>query len=100
DGPNFPVPNANTSAVQTFTITVNPINDAPTFNLPSNPPLIVIGSGLQTVPNFTTGMSVGPANESSQALTSFLFTQTASTGGLTFSTPPTINTATGTLTYQ
>jgi len=84
----------------TLAITVAPINDAPTFSLPANPPSVPRGAGLQTVPNFTTGMSVGPANESSQSLVSFNVTQTSTTGTVAFVTPPTIDRVTGALTYQ
>ncbi len=98
DGSGTP-PNVNTSAAQTFTITVNAVNDAPSFTLSGNPPAVDEDTGLQTVAGFTTGMSPGPADESGQTLT-FIVTQTGSTGGLTFSTAPTINASTGTLTYQ
>src|SRR5207247_5844791 len=89
--PTAPPPNTNTSASRTFTITVNPINDAPTFTIASDPPIILVGSGAQTVVGFATGISVGPANESSQSLVGFTITQTGSTGGLTFVAAPVIN---------
>src|SRR5439155_24890366 len=74
DGPGTP-PDKNTSAAQTFTITINPINDPPTFNLAGNPAAVNEDVGPQTVTNFATAMSVGPANESTQALVGFTVTQ-------------------------
>lgn len=89
----------DTSTTRTFTISVNAVNDAPTFTLVGNPATINEDAGLQTVAGFATGMSVGPGNESSQAAT-FTVTQTANTAGLTFSTAPSIDPITGTLTYR
>lgn len=89
----------DTSVTRTFTITVNAVNDAPSFTLAADPPTILEDAGAQTVLSFTTLMDNGPANESAQTLT-FLVTQTGSTAGLTFTTAPSINPATGTLTYQ
>ena len=89
----------NTSAAQSFTITVNAVNDVPSFTLAGNPATVLEDAGLQTVAAFATSISAGPANESSQSLT-FNITQTASTGGLTFLTAPSIDVVTGALTYQ
>jgi CSLREA domain-containing protein len=85
----------DTSAAQTFTITVNPINDAPSFtkgpdqNVNNN-------AGMQTVSNWATNISSGPANESSQTLT---FQVTGNTNPGLFTVSPSISPA-GTLTYQ
>lgn len=89
----------DTTTAQTFTITVNAVNDAPSFTLTGNPPTVFEDAGTQTVLLFATAISVGPANESTQAGT-FNVAQTASTGGLTFTTAPSINPTTGTLTYR
>lgn len=89
----------DTSVTRTFTITVNAVNDVPSFTLAADPPTILEDAGAQTVLSFTTLMDNGPANESAQTLT-FLVTQTGSTAGLTFTTAPSINPTTGTLTYQ
>ncbi|MDP1835615.1 MAG: Ig-like domain-containing protein [Chlamydiales bacterium] len=51
--------------VGNVTITVIPVNDAPTFNLG---PDIDAGSGTQTIDPFATGISPGPANEAGQPL--------------------------------
>ncbi|HEX8169718.1 MAG TPA: Ig-like domain-containing protein [Thermoanaerobaculia bacterium] len=88
--------NSNTSAPQSFTITVNPINDAPTFNL-STSSTAVEDSGAKSVSNFATGMLAGPPDESSQTLT-FNLSQTAIDSTLSFSAGPAIA-ADGTLTY-
>ncbi len=86
----------DTSAPQTFTITVNVVNQPPTFTLAGNPAAVNEDASLQTVSNFATNMKVGPANEiGHQTLVGFTVAQTASTGGLTFATAPTINVATG-----
>lgn len=86
--------------VKTFNVVVTPVNDAPTFVLSANPPSVNEDVGTQSVPNFVTSLSVGPADESSQLLTGFTITQTGSTGGLTFAAAPTINLATGALSYR
>ncbi len=84
-----------TSAAQTFTITITAVNDAPSFALPVSPNQIVArNSAAQTVTSFATGISAGPADESSQIL-NFIVT---STSPALFSVPPTVA-ANGTLTY-
>ncbi len=88
------------SATQSFTITVNPVNDAPSFTIAANPPATSEDAGLQTVANFATSISVGPANESSQSITTFTVTPLGTTNGLTFLTAPSIDPLNGTLTYQ
>ncbi|MGZ4780124.1 MAG: tandem-95 repeat protein, partial [Thermoanaerobaculia bacterium] len=94
DGSNDP-PNSNTSAAQTFTITVNAVNDPPTFVIAADPPSSNEDAGVQTVDNFATAISPGP-NEATQTVTSFTVTKTG--GTLTFASGPAIS-PTGTLTY-
>src|SRR6185436_4642814 len=56
-----------TSTSQTFTLTVNPVNDPPSFTKGANqsvPP----GIGLQTIANWATNISAGPY-ETGQSLT-------------------------------
>lgn len=99
NGSNTP-PNSNTSAAQTFTITVNAVNDAPTFQLGANPS-INEDAGPQTIPGFAFNFQPGPVtatDESGQTLVGYTVTQTGSTGGLTFSSAPAISNA-GTLTF-
>ncbi|HYR27060.1 MAG TPA: Ig-like domain-containing protein, partial [Thermoanaerobaculia bacterium] len=86
----------DTSSAATFTITVNPVNDVPAFTLPSSTS-VNEDAGAQTVANFATAISAGPADESGQTLT-FGVTQTSADATLTFSAAPAIA-ADGTLTY-
>jgi Calx-beta domain/Bacterial Ig domain len=81
----------------TMTINVTAINDPPSFTIAANPPTVNQDAGPQTVNNFATNISAGP-NEAGQTLT-FNVSPTGSTGTLTFSTAPAINSTTGTLTY-
>ncbi|MGH2463943.1 MAG: Ig-like domain-containing protein, partial [Candidatus Limnocylindrales bacterium] len=57
----------DTSAIQTFTITVNGVNQAPSFTGGGGDTTLE-DSGAQTVLAWATGMIPGPANESGQAL--------------------------------
>jgi hypothetical protein len=83
-----------TTAPQTFTITVNPVNDAPSFAVGPNQ-TIAFGSAAQTVVGFATLISTGPSNESAQTLQ---FNIVGNSNPLLFSTPPAIA-PNGTLTY-
>lgn len=53
----------NFSDVQAFTITVNPVNDAPTFTKGADQS-VAEDSGGHNVSNWATNISTGPANES------------------------------------
>ena len=100
DGSNT-LPNRNTSAVQTFMITVNAVNDEPSFQILNNPPSINEDAGAQTVNSFATDFKPGPPaalDESGQTLVGFTITQTGTAGGLTFTSGPSISNA-GVLTY-
>lgn len=95
-------PNVNTSAPQTFTITVNAVNDPPQFTLGGNQ-TVAEDAGPQTVTGFASGMAPGPVaatDEAAQALSPFAVSVTGTTGTLVFTAPPAINPATGALTYQ
>jgi hypothetical protein len=81
----------------TMTINVTAVNDPPSFTIAADPPPVAQDAGPQTVLNFATSISAGP-NETGQVLT-FNITPGVTTGTLTFSTPPAINSTTGTLTY-
>ncbi len=99
DGSNTP-PNSNTSAAQTFTITVNAVNDAPTFQLGANPS-VAEDAGPQTIPGFAFNFQPGPVtatDEAGQTLVGYTLTATGTTGGLTFSAAPALSNA-GTLTF-
>jgi methionine-rich copper-binding protein CopC len=100
NGSNVP-PNSNTSGAQQFTITVTAVNDAPSFQIPSNPPAVNEDAGAQTVNSFATNFQPGPAtatDETGQTLVGYTVTQTGTTGNLTFTSGPSINNA-GQLTY-
>jgi hypothetical protein len=79
---------------QTFTITVNPVNDVPSFTLTNPNQTVNEDAGAQTA-TVATGMSAGPADESAQTLT-FLVTNDNNS---LFSVQPTINATTGQLSY-
>jgi Bacterial Ig domain len=82
------------SAPATVTITVNQVNDAPSFTKGADQTASA-GTGVQTVTNWATNISPGPANESSQTVS---FTVTNDNNGA-FVQQPAID-ASGTLTYQ
>jgi hypothetical protein len=95
-------PNNNTSAPQTFTINVTPVNDAPSFTLfstatnSSNPP--VAGPGPQVVPGFAT-FDPGSKEQSLGQIPTYTLTRLDPPASLVFATGPTID-ATGTLVYE
>jgi hypothetical protein len=84
----------DTSAAQTFTITITPINDVPSFT--KGPDQAVLeDAGLQTVAGWATGISAGAPNESAQALDF----QVSNDNNALFAVQPTIDPS-GTLTYR
>src|SRR5207249_2777766 len=85
---------ADTSAAQTFTITVNPVNDAPAFTA-SNPPDVSQDAGAQTVAGWAT-FNPGPANEAGQAVLAYAVSNVSNPG--LFAAPPAVS-ANGTLSY-
>ncbi len=58
----------DTSPDQTFSITVNPVNDVPSFTKGGYQSILEDG-GAQSVAGWATGISAGPANEAAQSLT-------------------------------
>jgi hypothetical protein len=92
----------DTSAAQTFTVTVTAVNDAPRFTKGADQ--VVAGvAGAQTVTNWATAISAGPVDETAQAV-NFVVTSTSTaptattTNAALFAVPPAIA-ANGTLTY-
>jgi VCBS repeat-containing protein len=83
----------NTSAPQTFTITVNPVNDAPSFTTAGNQ-TVLEDAGAQAVNGFVTSTSAGPPDESQTVTVSV----TGNNNPSLFSAQPAIDSA-GTLTY-
>ena len=77
----------------TVAITVNPVNDAPSFTKGADQS-VQEDAGAQSVPGWATGTSPGPANESSQTV-SFIVTND---NNALFSTQPAVS-SDGTLTY-
>ncbi|NUQ63356.1 MAG: putative Ig domain-containing protein, partial [Pirellulales bacterium] len=84
----------DTSPPQTFTITVQPVNDAPSFTKDSDQ-TVLEDAGPRTVAGWAAGISAGPGNESTQML-SFLV---ATDNDALFASRPALDPATGTLSY-
>ncbi len=85
----------DTSAPQTFTITVTPVNDAPSFTKGPNQ-AVANNVGAQTVNNWATAILPGPADETGQTLT---FQIINNSNPSLFSVTPAVS-STGTLTYS
>jgi hypothetical protein len=83
------------SNVATVTITVTPVNDAPSFSVGADQNVSAL-AGPQSVSGWATGISAGPADESGQTV-SFEVSIPGSNDG-DFADPPQVSGA-GTLTY-
>jgi hypothetical protein len=83
-----------TSTVQTFTIAVNAVNDAPTIAIGGNQQ-VPNGAPAQTVEGFASLVSVGPPNEAGQTLIGYVVTNDNAS---LFSVQPAISPS-GILTY-
>jgi Bacterial Ig domain len=83
----------DTSAPASFTLTIDPVNDPPSFTKGPDQSVLSL-AGAQTIPGWATAISPGPADESSQNVT---FTVTNDNNGL-FSVQPAIA-PDGTLTF-
>jgi subtilisin-like proprotein convertase family protein len=84
---------ADASSALSFTVSVNAVNDAPTFVV--GPTQNAMGDGgPQTIANFVTAISVGPADESAQSIAFGIIVDNPSL----FAVLPTID-ASGQLTY-
>jgi hypothetical protein len=84
---------SDASAPHTFTLTIEPVNDPPSFT--KGPDQSVLGLlGAQTVPGWATAISPGPANESSQNVAFIV----SNDNNNLFSVQPAIS-PNGTLTY-
>ncbi len=84
----------DTSASQSFTITVNAVNDAPSFTKGADQ-TVLEDAGAQTVNGWASAISSGPADESAQTVS---FNITGNTNSSLFSAGPAIS-PTGVLTY-
>ncbi|MCF3609672.1 DUF4347 domain-containing protein, partial [Planktothrix agardhii 1033] len=85
----------DTSTTQTFTITVNSVNDKPSFSNAGNQILTAWTSTAQSVSNWANTVIFGPANESTQTVSNYTVTNTDNT---LFTAQPSVATD-GTLTY-
>ncbi len=85
---------ANTSAVTTVTLTVKPVNDAPTVTFAQGTVTVLEDAGAQTVSAFAV-FSPGPMNESAQTLVGY---SVSVDNASLFTTPPAIDNA-GVLTF-
>ena len=59
---------SDTSAAHTFTLTIEPVNDPPSFTKGPDQSVVSL-LGAQTVPGWATAISAGPTDESSQNVT-------------------------------
>ncbi len=84
---------SDTSAAQTFTITVTAVNDAPRFTKGADQSVLE-DSAARTVVGWASALSAGPADESGQVLDFIV----SNTNNALFSAQPSI-TVNGTLTY-
>jgi hypothetical protein len=84
---------ADTSAPQTFNISVTPVNDAPSFTKGANQ-TVRLAAGAQSVAGWATAINAGPADESAQTLNFIVSNDNAAL----FATAPAISSA-GTLTF-
>ncbi len=80
-----------------FVITLDPVNDAPSFDAPASAPASNEDAGAQTVVGFASNALVGPPNELSQSLLGYSLSFSGD-ATLTFSSAPAIA-LNGTLTY-
>src|SRR4029453_13598456 len=83
----------HTSAAQTFTITINAVNNAPSFAKGANQ-VVLEDASAQTVAGWATAISAGPVDEEAQTLN---FVVSNNNNGL-FSVQPAIA-ANGTLSF-
>ena len=97
DGSNIP-PSVNKSAVTSFTITVNAINDPPSFNVGGN---INIDehNGPYSAVDWASNISAGPPDEEATQTVSFVVTEKSITTFLQYDTPLSVDPA-GTLSFE
>lgn len=88
------VSDGSLTASDTFVLIVNAVNDAPSFTKGADQ-TVNEDAGAQSVANWATAISAGPANEAGQTLT---FNITGNTNPGLFSAGPAVS-STGTLTY-
>jgi len=79
----------------TVTVDIQPVNDVPSFTSGADP-TVLEDAGPQSIPSWATGISSGPIDESGQALT---FNITSNTNSALFTTQPSIDSS-GTLSFE
>ena len=82
---------------QTFTITVTPVNDRPSFTNAGNQ-TVGEDAGPQSVAAWVTSFSAGPANEADQTVLAYHIVDVSNPALFSFSAGPAVDNA-GTLTY-
>ncbi len=85
----------NTSAPVNFSITLQSVNDEPSFTPGSNQ-VVLEDAGAQTVPAWATAISAGPPDEAGQVLT---FNITGNTNPALFAVAPAVDPLSGDLTF-
>ncbi len=96
DGFSLP-PHNNTSEPDTLLLSIQDLNDAPSF-VKGVDPIVDEDEGALIFPGWANNISPGAANESNQVLT-FMLTSAGSIGTLAFTSGPTIN-ADGDLSFE
>lgn len=87
----------DTSAPQTFTITVLAVNDPPSFEVAQTEITVRENEGLQTIDGWVTEFNPGPPNESDQQVKQYIISNI--TNPNLFEVPPSVSVG-GTLTFQ
>jgi predicted outer membrane repeat protein len=107
--PTITITDSASGETTPFVITIEPVNDVPSFIKGADQTDVVMNSGRRTVPGWATAISPGPANESAQMLAFIvssdnpaLFSEQpaiAADGTLTF-TPAPVQSGTATVTVR
>ncbi len=97
--PAFAKRAANTSTPSTFTIVPAAVNDAPEYTLGANPRSLE-DQGVIVVPGFMTGIRKGPVTALDEVVQTLSINIVANPSSFTATGYPTIDLATGNLTYQ
>jgi hypothetical protein len=84
------------SNTATVTITIEPVNDPPSFTKGADQTIDSTGGGVRTIAGWASNLSPGPANESDQTLT---FVVTGNDNAALFATGPAISGTSGDLTF-
>lgn len=96
------VTDGDQTATRTFDLTVNSVNDAPTFQNTGNVEYPTgTTSGIKQINNWASNLSVGPANEQTiQLIDQFVVEVLNDDNGILSGTPPSVSTLNGRLTFN